>query len=545
MIDTLLLLLIPVLPLTLALLMPFCRSQRSMALCLTLPPLVAILAALLMPVGSGLSLPWLLNGAHWQLDTISQVFLLFSALIWLIASLSIAFDNNPLTQQPIYRSLFILAMAGNMLLIVAADMMSFYLGFALMGLSAYGMILKPSQRARRSARIYLSFTLVGELALFVAMLLLFSGSQSLLFSDIQHHPIPDLAVALLLVGFGIKLALPGLHPWLPLTYSAAPLISVAVMSGPMMKAGLLGWIRFLPAGADNLQTWGGVLIFLGIGGVLLGSLLALTQQRASAILAYSSIAKMGLATSLFGYALAHPDKAQVVIAALILFAMHHLLVKASLFIGLHHYRQQKRKAWVYFGLILLSLSLIGLPFTGGSGAKTALDLATNGDLSLLLILSGFATALMVIHFLWVIKKQPSKKPVSYEQKTSIITPIHAWLLLIPIAYFGPFTPNSIAFDGKVLLITSAALALFLFIYNNWVWPARKPLIFQAGDIFHLLKRVRLLDPISIKPRNNYLEQIKWPQSNVTDALKKDSLSLPGSFLFMVLAGIMLGLFITS
>ena len=162
----------------------------------------------------------------------------------------------------------------------------------------------------------------------------------MLFIDIQQQTIPDLAVALLLLGFGIKLALPGLHLWLPLTYTAAPLISVAVLSGPMMNAGLLGWIRFLPPGAENLQTWGGVLIWLGVGGVLLGSILALMQCRASAILAYSSIAKMGLVSSLFGYSLAHPEQADMVIAALVLFAMHHLLVKSALFIGLHDYQQR-------------------------------------------------------------------------------------------------------------------------------------------------------------------------------------------------------------
>ena len=251
-----LLIAIPLLPLILALLMPLLRSGQIMILA----PLTALLAAFLIPVNSSVDLPWLLTGVHWQLDSISQLFLLFSALIWLVATLYVVFARDDQTSRAIYRCLFMLAMSGNILLIIAADMTSFYLGFAMMGLSAYGIILKPSQRARRAARVYLGFTLVGELALFIAMLILFSSTGSMLFIDIQQQTIPDLAVALLLLGFGIKLALPGLHFWLPLTYTAAPLISVAVLSGPMMNAGLLGWIRFLPSGAENLQTWGGVLI---------------------------------------------------------------------------------------------------------------------------------------------------------------------------------------------------------------------------------------------------------------------------------------------
>ena len=544
MINSILLIMVPLLPLALALLMPFFRSCILMTVSLILSPLVALLAAFLVPVNSSIHLPWLLTGVHWQLDNISQLFLVFSSLIWLVASMYVAFDKSPLIKRPIYRTLFVLAMSGNMLLIVAADMMSFYLGFALMGLSAYGIILKPSQRARRSARVYLSFTLVGELALFIAMLILFSSGNSLLFSEIKNHTIPDLAVALLLLGFGIKLALPGLHPWLPLTYSAAPLISVAVLSGPMMKAGLLGWIRFLPPGAENLQTWGAVLIWLGIGGVLLGSILALMQQRASAILAYSSIAKMGLASSLFGYSLAHPEQADIVIRALILFAMHHLLVKSALFIGLHNYRQKHRTSWIYFGLVLLSLSLIGLPFTGGSGAKYVLDLATDGDLSLLLILSGFATALMMIHFLWTLKKQPVKSTHINEQTSSGLTPTLAWWLLLPIAWFGPFMPNSILFDGKSILIASAALVLFVFIYKNWNRPAIQALIFQPGDVYHLFKRVRLLNPVLIKPGNSFLEQFRWPQPRVTDASRNPSLSIPGLLWLAVLGLLIISIFIT-
>ena len=164
-----LLIAIPLLPLILSLLMPLLRSGHIMVLA----PLTALLAAFLIPVNSSVHLPWLLTGAYWQLDSISQLFLLFSALIWLVTSLYVVFARDDQTNRTLYRCLFMLAMSGNMLLIVAADMTSFYLGFAMMGLSTYGIILQPSQRARRAARVYLGFTLVGELALFIAMLILY------------------------------------------------------------------------------------------------------------------------------------------------------------------------------------------------------------------------------------------------------------------------------------------------------------------------------------------------------------------------------------
>lgn len=537
-----LLIAVPLLPLMLALLIPVLRS----GVLIILPPFITLLAALLIPLNSSVHLPWLLTGVHWQLDHISQQFLLFSSLIWLVASLYVAFEQNHQTKKAVYRILFMLAMSGNMLLIVAADMASFYLGFALMGLSAYGIILQPSQRARRAARVYLGFTLIGELALFVAMLILFNSSGSMLFIDIQQQAIPDLAVALLLLAFGIKLALPGLHPWLPLAYSAAPLISVAVLSGPMMKAGLLGWIRFLPPGAENLQTWGGVLIWLGICGVLLGSTLALFQRRASAILAYSSIAKMGLASSLFGYALANPEQADMVITALVIFAMHHLLVKSALFIGLHDYQKRPVNSWIFYGLALLSMSLIGLPFSGGSGAKSALDLATDGELVVLLTLSGFATALMMIHFLSIVKKQAIKKSYSPIKSAPLLSPNLAWWLILPLVWFGPFLPSSILFEGKSLLLAGSALALFLYIRKTWRNTTEQALIFQPGDIYHLFKRVRLLNPVLIiKHGNGFLTHFRWPQPLATKVSSNMSLSVPGLLWFVVFALLIISLLIPS
>ncbi|NNJ51026.1 MAG: hypothetical protein HKP22_11760 [Gammaproteobacteria bacterium] len=531
----------PLLPLLLALLIPMLRSAHIMILA----PVTALLAALLIPVNSSIYLPWLLTGVYWKLDSISQLFLFFSALIWLVTSLYVIYAHDDQVKRSIYRCLFMLAMAGNMLLIVAADMTSFYLGFAMMGLSAYGIILRPSQRARRAARIYLGFTLVGELALFIAMLILFSSSDSILFTDLQQQAIPDLAVAFLLLGFGIKLALPGLHPWLPLTYTAAPLISVAVLSGPMMKAGLLGWIRFLPSGAENLQTWGGVLIWLGVAGLLLGSILALMQYRASAILAYSSIAKMGLVSSLFGYSLAHPEQAELVIAALVLFAMHHLLVKSALFIGLDDYQQRRGQSRIFFGLVVLSLSLIGLPFSGGSAAKSALDLATDGDLGLLLMLSGFATALMMMHFLTTLRTQTMTGNHIPGHSVSRMNVNLAWWLLLPIAWFGPFMPGSILFEAKSLLLIAIAIALFFYIRQGWSRASTLALVFQPGDIYHLFKNVRLTNPVLVKRDHSSSALFTWPQPRPGKSSSSPSLTIPGLLWFAVLTLLIISLLVPS
>ncbi len=237
------------------LMLAFARG-RFVGTLMPLAALPALLAAMLVPVGTTVEIPWLLLGLTLQLDALGETFLMFSAVMWLFAGLyaSLTMSGDPRLGR--FGVFFLLACAGNLLLIVAADIVAFYLGFALMGLAATGLIAhRRSQHARRAARIYLAWTLVGEMALFSAVVLLAQGMDSLHFSELTAATIPDTAIALLLFGFGIKLALPGLHVWLPLAYPAAPAAAAAVLSGPMISAGVLGWMRFLPPGNLTLTAW--------------------------------------------------------------------------------------------------------------------------------------------------------------------------------------------------------------------------------------------------------------------------------------------------
>ena len=81
--NTLMLILVWILPLALAML----AGQRYASWMTVLAPLPAVLAAAMVPVGTSISLPWLLLGVELGLDDTGRVFLLFSGLLWLIASL--------------------------------------------------------------------------------------------------------------------------------------------------------------------------------------------------------------------------------------------------------------------------------------------------------------------------------------------------------------------------------------------------------------------------------------------------------------------------
>ncbi len=476
-----LILLLPLLLPTLLVLFAHRLESRWWLFSAALP---ALGVGLMLEEGSAITLPWLLLGTHLEMDSTGQMFLLFGALIWMLAALFIPQRDLVTGADGYIKQAFLLAMSGNVLLILAADMLTFYLGFALMGLSAYGLIRGRSQRARHAARVYLVFTLVGELALFAALLFLMLSGGSLLFEDLTAEPMPAIAMALLLLGFGIKVALPGLHFWLPRAYRLAPVFGVAVLSGPMMKAGLLGWLRFLPFGTSVDLAWGGGLMLLGVAAVVLGMLVGVVQREPRAVLAYSSIAKMGLFTALIGFSLNNPVMADILLPLIVFLALHHLLVKPMLFMGLALWQRQAAAVWLLPALVLLALSLAAMPLTGGGAAKLAVSTALAGQLSEVLLLSGMAGVALMGRFLWLLKKRSALASQDH------IT-LFAWLLLLPVAVWTPFMREVMAFEWKTLLSLALGIALFILglISRRWLDALRLPVRLKGVRLILIARQI--------------------------------------------------------
>ena len=450
--------------------------------------LPALLAAMLVPVGTTVELPWLLLGLTLQLDAISATFLAFSAAMWLFAGLygSLTMGGDPHLRR--FGVFFLLACAGNLLLIVAADIITFYLGFAIMGLAATGLIAhRRSQHVRRAARIVLAWTMVGEMALFSAVVLLAQGMDSLRFADLAAATIPDVAVALLLLGFGIKLALPGLHVWLPLAYPAAPAAAAALLSGPMISAGVLGWIRFLPPGQLSGSGWGERLLAMGVVGAALGVLAGLLQRDPRSVLAYSSIAKMGLVAAVFGIALTQPHAAPGVIAALVVFTMHHLMLKGTLFVGIGEWQRHGARPWLIATLGILMLALIGAPFTSGAGAKLLLSEATHGagfDLALLFGFSALGTLFLMARVLWLIRLRPATVAAGPDPASLV------WLALAALAILMPLMQKPMPWSSSGLGPIAAGLGIIaVYALLRRTVSFTSPTV-PPGDVLYLMGAAR-------------------------------------------------------
>lgn len=384
--------------------------------------LVALAAATAVPAGlvaalaetdARLELPWLLLGSLFELDQIARPLLLVASLLY--AAALVAVHSSGTDRAAALTGFLLMSFVGNCVVFTAADAATFYVGFAVMSVAAYGLVVhERSRTALRAGRIYLVLTVGSELAVLSALLLVVASGGLLLadapaaVADSDHT---GLIVALLLVGFGTKAGTVPLHVWLPLAHPAAPPPASAVLSGAMIKAGLVGWLRFLPLGELALPGWGLTLVVLALVGAFAALPLGLLQNDAKVALAYSSISQMGFLAVLVGTAMVSPELAPACILASAVYAVHHGLAKGALFLGVTVWRTHGEgwvRWWVIAGLAVASLAVAGAPFGSGAiakyAAKEAVETASvlGVDLIVLLPLVGTVSTVLLARFGWLL-----------------------------------------------------------------------------------------------------------------------------------------------
>jgi len=458
---------------------------------LWLAALPVLLIALLMPVGSSLALPWLLLGSQLLFDTEAQSLLAVAALLWLVAGWYAGYwrvDLHPSDGAAAgrFRACFLLAMGGNFGVILSADLVSFYLCFSVMGLSAYGLVVQGGQSVqRRAGRVYLMMTLLGEMALFAAFVLIYQRTAVLSPSAEQLAGASHWETGLLVLAFGIKAGLAGVHFWLPLAHPAAPIPASAVLSGAMIKTALVGWLHFLPLGEQALPLWSSLLLILGGSGALAAVLVGLLQTDAKVVLAYSSISKMGLLIAMLGLALGLPQQAGLLISLMVLFAVHHGLAKGALFLGVGLVKHSASRSVIWW-LLLPALALSAAPFTSGAQIKTRLsELLQNTDgggvsmLLLLLAASAVATPLLLARFFWLLRMVKGEAPRSVQQWLPWALMVTA-LLALPLIAGQP--------SQTLVSPTGLLIALGLIVLVLWwrpAWLLRRVGLIPAGDLIEL------------------------------------------------------------
>ena len=468
---------------------------RTLAIWAALPILLLVFLSDSPEVDFG----WLIPGARLGIDAIAQVLLPVTAGLWLAAGIFAAHYLPRGRRQRHFFVWFLLAMTGNFLLLAALDVVTFYLGFALMSFSAYGLVVYAGDaRARHAGRYYMAMVVVGEICVLSAVLML--ASYGAVDYQSLHVLLPDqvrartnLVTGLLLIGFGIKVGVFGLHFWLPLAHPVAPAPASAVLSGAMIKAGMVAWMRLLPLGYFALEAWGLLLVVIGLVTAFYAVLVGLLQREAKTVLAYSSVSQMGILTLAIGVGLMFPEFWPLLMPAMLIFITHHSLIKGGLFLsaGLVNHPLRPAMARLTMAVMVLgALALAGGALTSGMVAKTGLkqvlgDLPSGWSawLPLALTLSSLATATLMLRFLMVAwprsDRQADAAPVAL-----------AWVLVIlsAVALLWPW------------LLADQAVRVYA-VSPGALWAASWPLLLAATVVFSVwsLNRRGVLPDLPIVP----------------------------------------------
>lgn len=182
----------------------------------------------------------------------------------------------------------------------ATDFVLFYIFFEAVLLPMYLIIgVWGGERRIYAAVKFFVFTLAGSLFMLLALVWMWRNAGSTDLVTLMHTPIPPHVQIWLflafLASFGVKAAVWPLHSWLPDAYGEAPLPGTIMLAAVLSKMGAYGFLRFAVPMLPNAAEVAEPLMFaLGVVAVIYISLVALAQTDMKRMIAYSSVAHMGI-----------------------------------------------------------------------------------------------------------------------------------------------------------------------------------------------------------------------------------------------------------
>ena len=441
------------------------RALDGMPVCLPFAPMPALAAAFLVTDDTRLLVGSSRLHLSFALDLPAALLLGASALLWIASG---AYALPYLKSRP-NRGRFVvcwlMTLTGCIGVFLAADMVGFYFLLALLTIGACGLVIyHETPRAWRAGAIYIGVGLLAESLLLTAFVMLAAQipGDGLLIRDaaaaLPISPHRDLILALLIAGFGMKAGLVPFYFWMPLAYRAAPTPASAVLSGAVVKASILGMIRFLPFEAA-LAGWGTALAAVGLFSALYGVVVGVTKRNPKVVLAYSSVSQLGVMVAVVGMGIIAGDSRASLATAF--YATNHILVKGALFLSVGVIAATGRK---YLWLMLLPTALIavglgGLPLTGGGLAKLVVDGPLgDGAASKIATVSAIGTTVLMLQFLRSLLNNVSHDPEA-KAAAGLVVP---WLVVAAGSIIMPWTlflaiPNGILPDPLALATVWKAL----------------------------------------------------------------------------------------
>jgi NADH-quinone oxidoreductase subunit N len=315
----------------------------------------------------------------------------FTVVICTGALFTLLMSVDYLREQPVpageYYALVLLSTSGMIFLAAANDLIVLFLALEIMSVAVYvlsGML----RRETRSTEAALKYFLLGAFAtgfLLYGIAFFYGATGSTRLDVIAATIARDgltsfvlLGIALVLVGFGFKVALTPFHVWTPDVYEGAPTAVTAFMAAGVKAAAFAAFARvFMDALGAAAASWTGVLWVLAVLTMTVGNVTAVLQRNVKRMLAYSSIAHAGYA--LVGLVAASGDGGGALLFYLAVYAVTNLgAFGVVIALGRRGEPNEDLDDWAGVGfrhpvlglsMAVFMLSLAGFPPTAGFAGK--------------------------------------------------------------------------------------------------------------------------------------------------------------------------------
>ncbi len=344
---------------------------------------VATLVAVLMLMGQNhlaTDGPIAVDNFRWMADVI--------ILLGTIGALALSIDDNDRTGTTTAEThvLILLASSGMMLLVAARDLMIVFLGIELMSISVYALA-GLNRRSERSAEGALKYFLLGAFStafLLYGIALVYGATGTtglhaigmrITENNLSGSPLLIIGIALLLVGFGFKVATVPFHMWAPDVYDGSPNPITAYMAATVKTAAFAAFLRvWLEAFGSEYLSWHRAIVGLAIATMVVGNAIGLLQRNLKRLLAYSSIAHAGFilvaiaagttqgASAMLFYLLAYTLATFGAFAIIIVISRGDAPLTSDDVSGLWTVRP-----WLALGMSVYMFAMLGFPVFGGIG----------------------------------------------------------------------------------------------------------------------------------------------------------------------------------
>ncbi len=252
------------------------------------------------------SMPWIpVLGTTFSLlgDGMSSMLCLLTGIVMLVVMIV---NNNKEVERPnAFYGFMLLAQAGLMGVFLAYDALVFYFFWELALIPVYFLCSQWGGEKRIAVTFkFFIYTFVGSLMMLAGLIYL-----SIQTHGMSSYAWPDIVRAgaslpaetqhwlfwLIFIAFAIKMPIFPFHTWQPDTYEQSPTPVTIILSALMVKMGLYATLRWLlPVLPEGVAYWSNTVVILAVIGIVYASCLAIVQTDIKRLVAYSSIAHMGL-----------------------------------------------------------------------------------------------------------------------------------------------------------------------------------------------------------------------------------------------------------